>query len=108
MRSRNLSHIWIGGNDKDEEGTWKWADGNPFEFTFWGSEEPNSLGGNEDCMVHGWKSSRYENMWNDLPCTTRVKGLLCGKEICSTITQEQIDRLTELAQGQQETQQQML
>merc|ERR1711872_1025574 len=102
MRSRNLSHIWIGGNDKDEEGTWKWADGSLFEFTFWGSEEPNSFGGNEDCMVHGWKSSRYENMWNDLPCTTRVKGLLCGKKICSTgarIDQEQIDRLTELAQG---------
>jgi len=97
MRTRNLSYIWIGGNDKDEEGTWKWVDGSPFESTFviknfwvrnfWGSGEPNNFGGNEDCMVHGWPSWRNTdgwspNMWNDYHCKTNVKGLLCGKKIC--------------------------
>ena len=24
---------WVGGNDIDEEGTWEWTDGSPFEFT---------------------------------------------------------------------------
>merc|ERR1711973_93502 len=103
MRRHNLSYIWIGGNDKDEEGTWKWADGSPFEFTYWSFEQPNNYKNNEDCMIHGWMNpvSRFY-MWNDYPCTTRVKGLLCSKKICSTgarIDQEQIDRLTELAQG---------
>jgi len=87
MRTRNLSYIWIGGNDKDEEGTWKWVDGSPFEFTFWGFGEPNNFGGNEDCMVHGWPSWRNTdgwgpNMWNDYHCKTNVKGLICGKKIC--------------------------
>merc|ERR1711962_334586 len=80
MRSRNLSYIWIGGNDKDEEGTWKWADGSPFELTFWSFGQPNNFANNEDCMIHGWGP----NMWYDYPCTARVKGLLCGKKICET------------------------
>ena len=84
MRSRNLSHIWIGGNDKDEEGTWKRVDGSPFEFTFWSFGEPNNHANNEDCMIHGWNAMGMQDMWNDYPCTTRVKGLLCGKKICST------------------------
>ena len=82
MKSRGLDFIWIGGTDKDEEGKWQWIDGSPFEFTYWGPEEPNSAGGKEeDCLVHG---SGSENMWNDFPCSWQAHGFLCAKKICST------------------------
>ena len=72
MNSRGLSHTWMGGNDIDEEGTWKWTDGSPFDFTFWYSGEPNNHGG-EDCMHHG-----YGDKWNDRPCSDSLT-FLCSK-----------------------------
>merc|ERR1712013_330035 len=56
MKRRNLDFVWLGGTDKDKEGTWKWTDRSPFEFTNWPWGEPNNWIGNtpnepdEDCM----------------------------------------------------------
>ena len=78
MKSRGFGRTWIGGNDIDEEGTWKWTDGSPFEFTFWRSGEPNNHNHNEDCMMHG-----FPGKWNDGPCTGWTKyidGFLCSKK----------------------------
>ena len=76
MNSRGLDNTWIGGNDIDEEGTWKWTDGGPFEFSFWASGEPNSYGGiEEDCMQHG-----HNGKWNDLPCSYASWSFLCSKK----------------------------
>ncbi len=48
-------HAWIGANDLVIEGTHVWAGGpeagQPVFFTNWGSDEPNDVGGNEDCLV---------------------------------------------------------
>merc|ERR1719167_1866224 len=51
MNIRGLGWTWVGGNDIDEEGTWKWTDGSSFQFTFWYSGQPDNHGGNEDCMA---------------------------------------------------------
>ncbi|CAI5697347.1 unnamed protein product [Oreochromis niloticus] len=40
---------WIGLNDKEQEGTWKWVDGTPLTLTYWGISQPNS-GGEQDCV----------------------------------------------------------
>ncbi|XP_026232145.1 CD209 antigen-like protein A [Anabas testudineus] len=61
---------WIGLNDRDKEGTWKWVDGTPLTVTYWASKEPNNgnADGNvaeEDCVkVLGSQSSN----WNDNLC----------------------------------------
>ena len=43
---------WIGGNDRETEGTFTWSDGSPWDTTkleeFWAPEEPDS--GYEDCV----------------------------------------------------------
>jgi len=56
---------WIGLNDMDTEGQFKWTDGQELgEFTKWASGEPNDHGNGEDCVV-------LENKlkgWNDRNC----------------------------------------
>ena len=74
MNSRGFSSSWVGGNDIDEEGTWTWTDGSPFEFTFWYSGEPNNHGGGEDCIHH--RLGGYK--WNDRPCSDSLT-FLCSK-----------------------------
>jgi len=74
-KRRGLGKVWLGGNDIEEEGAWKWTDCTPWEDTFWGSGEPNNLGG-EDCLeIRNWK-------WNDSTCS-RERGFVCSKKICS-------------------------
>merc|ERR1711962_1422006 len=58
---------WLGGSDFYEEGTFQWANGDPFTFTQWGEGEPNNSG-DEDCIA---MSSRNSYNWLDLDCATR-------------------------------------
>ncbi|XP_029315360.1 CD209 antigen-like protein B [Cottoperca gobio] len=58
---------WIGLNDRDEEGTWKWVDGTPLTQTNWGQSQPDNGGGymgEEDCA----EIRKYFSDWNDLSC----------------------------------------
>ncbi|XP_026215268.1 C-type lectin domain family 4 member M-like [Anabas testudineus] len=61
-------HMWIGLNDREVEGTWRWVDGTPVltATRFWGTSEPNDAKGTEDCAeIYNYES---QNSWNDAPC----------------------------------------
>uniref|UniRef100_A0A3P9D2S8 C-type lectin domain-containing protein n=1 Tax=Maylandia zebra TaxID=106582 RepID=A0A3P9D2S8_9CICH len=62
--------VWIGLNDKEQEGTWKWVDGTPLSLTYWADHQPDGGGGKEDC-VHVRKDEKKS--WNDLSCSTSLK-----------------------------------
>ena len=72
LMSRNdiSSHFWIGANDIDVEGVWKWSgEGTKLTYTNWASNQPddllNPLTSREDCVVV------YNNQkWHDIPCTS--------------------------------------
>jgi len=92
MKRRGLDFVWLGGTDKDEEGTWKWADGSPFEFTNWLWGEPNNWIGNgpredEDCMYMETflRLNRTEDRgkWNELRCDKKLH-FLCAQKSCQT------------------------
>lgn len=61
-RSKNVHQaIWIGLSDEENEGQWKWVNGEPFDFSAWEKGEPN-----------GGRGENYVNMghvnptkWND-------------------------------------------
>uniref|UniRef100_A0A3B5KXS8 C-type lectin domain-containing protein n=1 Tax=Xiphophorus couchianus TaxID=32473 RepID=A0A3B5KXS8_9TELE len=61
---------WIGLNDKETEGSWKWVDGTSPEFKNWHDSQPDNGGtsgrwGEEDC-VHVINNDKAT--WNDFSC----------------------------------------
>jgi len=57
--------IWIGLNDMDNEGQFKWSDGQELgKYTKWAKGEPNDHGNDEDCVVLEIKLDG----WNDRNC----------------------------------------
>ncbi len=56
--------VWLGGSDKDKEGTWKWMagpeKGQTFSYTNWTNGEPNNYN-NEDYLMMYASTGK----WND-------------------------------------------
>ncbi|XP_036418137.1 CD209 antigen-like protein C [Colossoma macropomum] len=69
--------IWIGLTDSETEGVWKWVDGSALTTGFWGSGEPNSRAGDEDCVVTGQN-------WADYPCSTRFMWI-CERNVSKCV-----------------------
>uniref|UniRef100_A0A3Q0SY73 C-type lectin domain-containing protein n=1 Tax=Amphilophus citrinellus TaxID=61819 RepID=A0A3Q0SY73_AMPCI len=71
-------HTWIGLNDKEKEGTWKWVDGTALTLKNWEENQPdNGRGdpqwGEEDCA-----HDRGIKLWNDISCSASFKWI-CEK-----------------------------
>ena len=81
----NIGLAWLGGNDIEKEGTWKWTDCTPWDYTFWASSEPNNLGRDEDCLTQLASPAQFGNYlhwkWNDENCSDKF-AFLCSKRIC--------------------------
>jgi len=75
----DLRTLWLGGIDvTSENNRWLWSDGSPFSFTNWRKNEPNNVGGIEDCLELGtWKNN---HVWNDNRCSRRMK-FVCEKTL---------------------------
>jgi hypothetical protein len=52
---------WIGLNDVQQEGQFRWVDGSPLTYNYFQSGEPNNSG-NEDCVL------LRDVGWNDQSC----------------------------------------
>lgn len=59
------THVWIGGTDAANEGTWTWTNGDPFSYTNWWVGEPNNVNGNENFLALDFRGSAWR--WNDAP-----------------------------------------
>ncbi|XP_072045206.1 hyalin-like [Amphiura filiformis] len=67
------TRMWIGLNDRQREGAYRWIDGSNYDYNNWSTGEPNNKG-NEDCT-----EMRRSGKWNDLPCDWDLN-FLCKKE----------------------------
>ena len=57
--------FWLGGTDRVSEGIFKWVDGSSFKSAWWILGEPNSYGGDEDCLIF---SKHHVAGFNDKEC----------------------------------------
>jgi len=55
--------IWIGANDRELEGTFGWANADPFQFELFAAGEPDNTFGLQDCVER-----RVDSSWNDRAC----------------------------------------
>ena len=62
---QNEVSYWLGGNDIETEGVFKWVKSDlPMTYTDWSPGQPDDAGG-EDCME---LRGAFQYHWNDLPC----------------------------------------
>ncbi|XP_072000699.1 C-type lectin lectoxin-Thr1-like isoform X2 [Engystomops pustulosus] len=66
---------WIGLRRDKDPNEWVWLDGSMLSFSRWRTDEPNNLGGAENCVDY-WNGS-----WNDLTCI-RSRRYVCQKGCC--------------------------
>ncbi|KAH9498738.1 chromatin-modulating protein mrc1 [Bulinus truncatus] len=69
--SKQVGDYWIGLNDQKLENNFEWLNETvQAAFTYWGANEPNNNGGNENCV---YLSGSNSYKWNDSPCDTLVR-----------------------------------
>lgn len=68
--------VWIGANDEEQEGTFRWAGGGLVDYAAWAPNQPDNWEGVEDCgELHG-----FDQLWNDRPCADMfAKQALCER-----------------------------
>ena len=81
LKDKNPGFVWIGATDEEEEGEWKWTDCNTWNFTKWGSREPNNqkniVGDGENCALLPKNKD-----WIDTPCHWKKWGFVCARPMC--------------------------
>ena len=77
-KKRDINRLWIGGSDSEAEGTLRWADCSPWEFTLWKQGEPNGKWEAQNCLNYIDHGSR----WDDQECKNPER-FLCSQTICS-------------------------
>jgi hypothetical protein len=73
-----LDDAWLGGTDADDEGTWRWPDGDEATYVNWDDGEPNnSGGGGEQCMAI-YAEGADAGRWHDHGCGA-TRAYLCQR-----------------------------
>lgn len=73
---------WIGLNDVEVEGVFRWTTGEPVTYTNWDPGEPNNDGGIEDAVAINWHYAYFSMFslggWNDDPIGGGTRGPFYG------------------------------
>ena len=67
------THVWIGLDDIDVEGSFQWIDGSLTGQTFFCPSQPDNHRSNEHCAMY-WGDAASD-CWNDWPCNEKIKSI---------------------------------
>ena len=77
----SVESVWVGGTDKEEEGTWKWSDGSLWDFTNWPAK-PNNYRKQHCLVIMKMKpDSTNKDGWHDTWCDEHHR-FVCSRQIC--------------------------
>ncbi len=62
----DITIAWLGADNYNSSGGFRWITGEEFEYASWGIGEPNNTNGNEHCLMLE-KRERQGWVWNDAP-----------------------------------------
>ena len=80
--SGSTSGFWIGASDIRNEGNFTWSDNSTFDFRNWPSTQPDSHGGNQDCVrLHPTE----DFSWDDDNCENKQR-YICSISGKSSVT----------------------
>ena len=87
MQVNDTEAVWIGANDRAQEGNWQWTDSSQWAFTIWenGGFPNNSRmieGEGENCAVLFKTDGSSE--WKAVPCHSHELQLVCRRQLCSS------------------------
>ncbi|CAG2188039.1 COLEC12 [Mytilus edulis] len=86
-KTNSLHDFWIGANDIDHEGIWKWNGSNTvLNYSHWCTGEPNNALQGEDCAALNVNNIPGKNFcWNDYSCKS-YHNFVCEKSISAVST----------------------
>ncbi|KAG0695880.1 Macrophage mannose receptor 1 [Chionoecetes opilio] len=65
-----VGNTWLGLRDDDSGKDWHWSDGSLYDWTNWGTDEPNDAYDEEHCGEMRANDYYYNGQWNDIKCST--------------------------------------
>jgi hypothetical protein len=68
----NLPSVWLGASDAEQEGDWRWVNGDVLQYTNWFANQPNNKGGIEHYALMVVKPGTVvpPGQWSDQPDVT--------------------------------------
>ncbi len=75
-----IQSAWIGGNDLNNEGTFEWTNGSPFNYTNWYPGQPNNYNYDQHCV-----EMLHDGTWNDQYAITQLEFIM--ELPCSSVHQ---------------------
>lgn len=81
MKGMLTRTLYIGFNDLQIEGKFRWSDQSEVSFTKWYSRQPDNYWGREDC-TEMYPFGVHKGKWNDIQCSTKL-GYICEKDASS-------------------------
>ncbi|XP_052086392.1 perlucin-like protein isoform X4 [Mytilus californianus] len=80
LTSELKDEVWLGMNDIQNEGHWRWSDNSFVSYTNWRYSEPNG-GRWENCGCYCKNSCYWTSFnWNDRSCSYLTTGYVCEKK----------------------------
>lgn len=69
VHEKEWLEFWLGGNDIEAEGAYRWSDGTPFSSSsdLWANYQPDNYGRAEDCVNLGLSLQVFA--LNDIKCS---------------------------------------